>query len=107
VGGACKEMIYYNPQLGILANQYEGGIPQLVPSDIALMGLNPLATANHAFTPDTQDAHGGQGETWLSDPMPFTTPDRNIVWDYNQNYQGTAPMDLQPQLVLPDPWDVS
>jgi len=89
----------------ILANQDESGIPTMSEWDYYAMQFNPIARANHPFVPDTQDAHGGQGFTQIAPSIPFENPYRLIVWDYNQNYQGIAPMELQPQYDPPPPWE--
>lgn len=97
----------YNPQVGILSNQEEGGIPRHTMWDVYAEQHNPIASANHPFTPNTQDAYGGAyAFTDFSPELPIDNPDRLIVWNYNQNYQGIAPMELQPQFQPPDPWEV-
>lgn len=94
-----------NPQISLLANQDENGIPMQTLWDYFAMQHNPILSANHPFVPDTQDAYGGQGYTQIAPPLPFENPNRLIVWDYNQNYQGLAPMELQPQYDPPPPWE--
>ncbi len=99
--------MYYKPFQGILANQYESGIPKMTDWDAPAMLHNPLAAANHPFTPDTSDAHGGQAFTDSIDQYAVADQTRLIVWNYNQNYQGVAPLDLQPQLQMPPAWEVT
>ena len=99
-------MNFYNPQLGILANQYWGGIPLIIASDIPLMRHNPLSSANERYVPDTLDAHGGMDSNFSPPLPPFAENGRLVVWNYNQNYQGVAPMELQPQIDLGKPWEM-
>lgn len=99
-------MNFYNPQLGILANQDKGGIPLIIASDIPLMRHNPMASAGELYVPDTLDAHGGMDSNFAPPLLPFAENGRLAVWAYNQNYQGVAPMELQPQLDLGKPWEM-
>jgi hypothetical protein len=96
-----------NPQVSLLANQYESGRPMHTIWDVYAEQHNPIASANHPFVPDTQDAHGGSGFTNFSPELPIASPEQLIVWYYEQNYQGTAPLEVQPQLNLPNPWEVA
>lgn len=96
-----------NPQQSLLANQYESGIPTHTLWDVYAEQHNPIASANHPFVPDTIEAHGGQGYTQVA-PRPYNQyPDRLIIWDYNENYQGVAPMELQPVYDPPPAWLVA
>ena len=95
-----------NPLESIIANQYESGKPTHTLWDVYAEQHNPIASANHPFVPDVWFAHGGQGFTQIAPPLPNAFPDRLIVWDYNQNYQGIAPMELQPQYNPPPPYMV-
>lgn len=99
-------MNYYNPQIGIIANQDEGGVPFDKSTDRALRSHNPVATANAPFVPDTVDAHGGLMQNHTPPLLPFAQNGYLYVWNYNQNYQGDAPMDLQPQIDMPKPWEM-
>lgn len=94
-----------NPQISLLANQDESGIPTQSPWDYYALQFNAITRANHPFVPDTPDAHGGQAYTMIAPEIAFQNPNRLIVWDYNQNYQGVSPMDLQPQYNPPPPWE--
>jgi len=94
-----------NPQQSILANQDESGIPMQTLWDYYALQFNPVLEANHPFVPDTPDAHGGMMFTQIAPPIAFETPNRLIVWDYNQNYQGESPMELQPQYNPIPPWE--
>jgi len=93
-----------NPQVSLLANQYENGIPMHTLWDYYAEQFNPVERAQHPFVPDTPEAHGGQSYTMIAPPLPFQNPNRLIVWDYNQNYQGVAPMELQPEYNPIPPW---
>lgn len=95
-----------SPKQSLLANQYESGVPTHTLWDEYAEQHNPIASANHRFTPDTPDAHGGQAYTNSIEQYGFADQTRLIVWAYNQNYQGIAPLDLQPQLQLPNPWEI-
>lgn len=89
----------------IIANQYLGGVPKHTLWDEYAEKHNPIASANHPFVPDTQEAHGGQGFTNSIDQYGVADQSRLIIWNYEQNYQGNAPLELQPQLDLPKPWE--
>lgn len=95
-----------NPQESLLANQYESGIPTMTLWDWYAMQANPIADAGRLITLDTQDANGGQGFTDFSPEPDYENPSRVINWYYEQNYQGTAPLELQPELELPEAWEM-
>lgn len=95
----------YNPYTNPAANQIIDGIPRHTEWDIYAEAHR--ADEHTIYTPNTNDAYGGTfgNETNFSDLLPFENPQSVIVFNENQNYQGIAPMELQPLLYMPDPWE--
>ena len=91
------------PFESLLANQYEDGIPRHTQWDVFGEQHNPRGSQK--FILDTPDHHGGNAYTDKSPVLPFGNPINPIVYSYDGNYQGVAPLELQPLLNLPNPWE--
>jgi hypothetical protein len=42
----------------------------------------------------------------FSDWLSFSNPSRLITYVDDLNYRGISPMELQPELIAPEPWEV-
>lgn len=94
----------YDPYSNPAANQLIDGIPRHTEWDVYAERHNPV-NFGIFITPDTMDAHGGEAETNFTETLAFRNPQSIIVWTEEQNYQGIAPMELQPLLEMPNPWE--
>ncbi len=90
---------YTNPA----ANNLMDGIPRHTEWDVYAEAHR--CDAGMIYTPDTNDAHGSMVENNFTGTPGFSNPQSVIVFNENQNYQGISPMDLQPLVEMPDPWN--
>ena len=92
----------FDPGRNPIANQYNSGVPIDTTWDAAARTLNPF----EALLPvlNTLDAYGNMAFTNTIDFMTYADVNNAFVYSYNINYQGEAPMDLQPTLAIPYPW---
>lgn len=94
----------WTPFWGLIANQEAGGTPKHTEWDVYAEQHNPLSS----FIPilNTPDYQNGAGMfTNYSEVLGFRNPLANYVYTPDQNYEGVAPMELQPLLNLPNPWE--
>jgi len=85
-------------------NQEESGIPTHTMWDVYAEKFNPRGS----FVPvlDTPDAYGGdKAFTNFSGVLPLRLNQPLIIVAPQGNYQGIAPLELQPELNAPYPWE--
>jgi len=95
----------YNPYVNPAANNLMDGIPRHTEWDV--YAEQYVFNEGQLYTPNTPDAYGGAfgNYTDFAPDMNFVNPQSVIVFAENQNYQGIAPLELQPTLELPEPWE--
>src|SRR5262245_45393005 len=110
------------PQIYLYGNQYDGGQPldnlqnavhrKYTPDPMALvMGVPNLGAPGRGLPllwPFSEIGLDGALPpfTNFSDWLSFSNASRLIVFVDDLGYQGVSPMELQPQLDQPEPWDV-
>lgn len=95
----------FNPYRNPAANNLMDGVPRHTEWDV--YAEQYVFNEGQIFTPNTNDAYGGAfgNYTDFAPDMDFVNPQSVIVFAENQNYQGIAPIEMQPTLDLPEPWE--